>query len=59
MLMLSLIRPGCVCMDTTCQAGPVPHMANDMGPHPHPYGLVETTAYEWRRKPWWKRRHAA
>lgn len=55
MLMLSEIRPGCVCLDTMCPEGPVPHMANDNGRHPHPYGVIETRTHEWRRKPWWHR----
>jgi hypothetical protein len=56
MFMLANIRPGCVCMDTSCPAGEVPHMANDGGPHPHPFGVIETNTHEWRRKPWWRRR---
>ena len=55
MIMFAEIRPGSVCMDTRCQAGPVPHMATDGGPHPHPYGLISTRTHEWRRKPWWRR----
>lgn len=55
MMMLSEIRPGCVCLDTRCKTDQrVPHMANDGGPHPHPYGVIETGTHEWRRKPWWR-----
>ena len=58
MFILAEVRPGCVCMDTSCpvaaQAG-VPHMANDSGPHPHPYGVIETETHEWRRKRRWRR----
>ena len=58
MMMLAEIRPGCVCMDTRCPQAPmagVPHMANDGGPHPHPYGVISDKTHEWRRKPWWRR----
>lgn len=59
MFMLAEVRPGCVCMDTNCPAAldsGVPHMANDSGPHPNPYGFIETGTHEWRRKPWWRRK---
>jgi hypothetical protein len=58
MLVLAELAPGCVCMDTTCpmtQQSGVPHMATDSGPHPHPYGLIETSSHGWRRKHWWRR----
>jgi hypothetical protein len=61
MFMLSALRPGCVCMNTACplaEFSPVPHMANDGGPHPHPYGLIESPTHEWRRKRWWRKRKA-
>jgi hypothetical protein len=56
MMMLSDIRPGCVCLDTSCPTGwRVPHMATDGAGHPHPYGVIETATHEWRRKRWWRR----
>ena len=51
MLMMSDLRPGSVCMNSSCQTGePVPHMANDGGNHPHPYGLIESETHHWKRK---------
>lgn len=39
LMMLSELAPGSVCLDSACSSGlPPPHMANDGGPHPHPYG---------------------
>ncbi len=61
MLMMSELKPGSVCMDTSCpqaQEAGMPHMANDGGNHPHPYGLISTSSYEWRRKPWWRLKRA-
>ena len=58
MHMIAELAPGSVCMDSSCpQSGwsGMPHMANDGGPHPRPYGVVETTTHEWRRRPWWRR----
>jgi len=46
--------PGIVCCDTQCKEctpwNPVPHMANDHGNHPHPYGVIETSTHKWVRK---------
>lgn len=40
MFMLDELAPGCVCLDSACPTGEnVPHMANDSGPHPRPYGM--------------------
>ena len=55
MFMMNEVKPGCVCLDSRCPAGVVPHMANDDGPHPHPYGVISSHTHEWRRKPWWRR----
>jgi hypothetical protein len=56
MLMLASIEPGCVCMDTTCPTGEVvPHMANDGGNHPHPWGLIPTGPPKRWSERWWKR----
>jgi hypothetical protein len=58
MLAMAELRPGIVCMDTICPEASwrrVPHMANDSANHPHPYGMISTATYEWRRKPWWRR----
>ena len=61
MMMMNDLRPGSVCMDTTCPHAlewGIPHMANDGGNHPHPYGLISTRSHEWRRRPWWRMRRA-
>lgn len=40
MLALDDLLPGVICVDTQCPTGlPTPHMANDNGPHPCPYGV--------------------
>jgi hypothetical protein len=61
MFALNETKPGIICMDSACPAAAVsgvPHMANDGGPHPHPYGMISTPTHEWRRKPWWRRKRA-
>lgn len=56
MFALNELMPGVVCLNSTCPTGEtVPHMASDGGNHPHPYGLIQTSTHEWRRKPWWRR----
>lgn len=51
MMHLSEEWPGLVCLDWTCPSGEViPHMANDGGPHPHPYGLKPPLSATARRK---------
>jgi hypothetical protein len=45
MLALNDFMPGIVCLNSTCPTGePVPHMANDSGPHPEPAGQAP---YRW------------
>jgi hypothetical protein len=56
MMMMADIRPGSVCLDTSCPTGLIiPHMATDGLNHPHPYGMISTPRYEWRRKSWLRR----
>jgi hypothetical protein len=58
MFMLNDLAPGCVCFDSRCPEASilrVPHMANDHGPHPHPYGVIESQTHEWRKKRRWRR----
>jgi hypothetical protein len=50
MMMISEMKPGSVCLNTKCLTREVvPHMANDGGNHPHPYGVISTPTHEWRR----------
>jgi hypothetical protein len=44
MVLLDELAPGSVCLNSTCPTGiAVPHMANDNGPHPRPYGEREAS----------------
>lgn len=50
-LALNELLPGVACLNSACPTGePIPHMASDGGNHPHPYGLIETSSHEWRKK---------
>lgn len=48
---LAELAPGSVCLNVACPEADrcgAPHMANDCGPHPEPYGLRSSKTYEWR-----------